>query len=94
MSRDEAGLQQVVHFMSDPASPGRRRKATIDLGSAPVEALEDLLFAAVRRWSRSTSARMILTYEKSAASCGFAAMHGAGSLESDRDQIWQSPCTD
>jgi hypothetical protein len=42
---DEAGLQQVVHFMSDPQIIGAGLKLTIDLGSAPVEALEDLLFA-------------------------------------------------
>lgn len=42
---DEAGLQQVVHFMSDPQVLAGGVKATIDLGSAPVEALEDLLFA-------------------------------------------------
>lgn len=42
---DEAGLQQVVHFMSDPQVLAEGVGATIDLGSAPVEALEDLLFA-------------------------------------------------
>lgn len=42
---DEAGLQQVVHFMSDPQVLAEGVGATIDLGSAPVEAVEDLLFA-------------------------------------------------
>lgn len=42
---DEAGLQQVVHFMSEPQTRDGGLKLSIDLGSAPAEALEDLLFA-------------------------------------------------
>ena len=42
---DETGLLQVPHFISDPQVLAEAMKVTIDLGSAPVEALEDLLFA-------------------------------------------------
>lgn len=42
---DKVGLQQVVHFMSDPQVLAGGVKATMDLGSALVEALENLLFA-------------------------------------------------
>ena len=42
---NEAGLQEVIHFMSDPEPTADGFKLTIDLGSAPSEAVEDLLFA-------------------------------------------------
>lgn len=42
---DKVGLQQVVHFMSDPQVLAEGVKATMDLGSATVEGLGDLLFA-------------------------------------------------
>ena len=42
---NDAGLQEVIHFMSDPEATADGFKLTIDLGSAPSEAVEDLLFA-------------------------------------------------
>lgn len=42
---NETGLQEVIHFMSEPEPTDDGFKLTIDLGSAPSEAVEDLLFA-------------------------------------------------
>ena len=39
------GLHRVVHFASDPAKRGKGVALAIDLGSAPPEALVDLLDA-------------------------------------------------
>jgi hypothetical protein len=41
--QNEEGLFGVVHFLSDPCAEGGMVAASLDLGSAPPEALEDLL---------------------------------------------------
>ncbi|MFJ2454997.1 hypothetical protein ACIOWK_25245 [Pseudomonas protegens] len=41
----EEGLQGVLHFVSDPEATEEGYRVKIDLGSAPEEALEALLFA-------------------------------------------------
>jgi hypothetical protein len=43
---DENGFKRVVHFMSDPEVRDGATTLLVDLGSAPVEALEQLLDAA------------------------------------------------
>ena len=40
---DEHGLSGVIHFLSDPVQTSEGTAFTIDLGSAPVAALEDLI---------------------------------------------------
>lgn len=40
---DERGLQGVVHFMSDPAMAANSMILEVDFGSAPIEAVEELL---------------------------------------------------
>ena len=44
-SLTEEGLQGVLHFVSDPEVTEEGYRVKIDLGSAPEEALEALLFA-------------------------------------------------
>jgi hypothetical protein len=43
-SRTGEGLYGVVHFMSEPERTAGGWKVTVDLGSSPENALEDLLF--------------------------------------------------
>jgi hypothetical protein len=40
----EEGLFGVAHFMCDPEVVGEAIRVTVDLGSAPAEAVEDLMF--------------------------------------------------
>jgi hypothetical protein len=42
---DEQGFSNVVHFMSDPVLQGKLLTFSVDFGSAPVVALEELLDA-------------------------------------------------
>lgn len=85
---DKVGLQQVVHFMSDPQVLAEGVKATMDLGSAPVEGLEDLLFAlsdpGANRVRLASSADMKKPQQ---AAVLLQPTHGAGTLESERNQI-------
>jgi hypothetical protein len=44
---DPESLLGAVHYLSDPAAAGDEIHFTVDLGSAPVEALEELLDASI-----------------------------------------------
>ncbi|WP_314971992.1 hypothetical protein [Comamonas testosteroni] len=93
---DKVGLQQVVHFMSDPQVLAEGVKATMGLGSATVEGLEDLLLALSYAGAAQLRLASFRTHEKNRSLLRFfSSQRMAPALWSlSAIRSWQSPCTD